>query len=94
MKTKYYVTLLLFSFLLNNYAMGQDNYYQPPQLIDNPRVAAFQLFGNYPVSLNTGVPDISIPLYTIHSDGIDIPITLKYHTGNLNPHCSLRSSNL
>lgn len=51
----------------------------------SPQMRAFQTYGNIPVSNVTGVPDISIPLYTLVSGNIKIPITLKYHTHNVKP---------
>lgn len=49
----------------------------------SPNVASFTKYGDYDVSEYTGVPNISIPLYTIEAGGIKIPITLSYHaSGN------------
>lgn len=49
----------------------------------SPQATALHRAVNYPVSGNTGVPDISIPLYTITSGGITVPITLRYSTTNV-----------
>jgi hypothetical protein len=46
-----------------------------------PNAASFQKYGDYQVNLSTGVPDISIPLYTIEEGTLKNPITLKYHAG-------------
>lgn len=35
------------------------------------------------VSLYTGQPSISIPIYTINLDGLQIPITISYNTGGI-----------
>lgn len=35
------------------------------------------------VSLYTGQPSISIPLYTINLDGLEIPISISYNTGGI-----------
>ena len=50
--------------------------------------AALAKMVNYPVYLNTGVPDISIPLYTIETGGMVLPVTLQYHAGGfkINEH--------
>ncbi|MDR3046536.1 MAG: RHS repeat protein, partial [Bacteroidales bacterium] len=45
----------------------------------SPQAEAFQIFGQIPVSLYTGTPDISIPLYTLTEGDISVPITLAYH---------------
>src|ERR1700722_18726695 len=56
---------------------------QGPQLTTvvppTPNAAAFQKYGDIPVSAYTGVPDISIPLYTAKFRDISIPISLSYH---------------
>jgi hypothetical protein len=44
-----------------------------------PNSTAFEKYGNYPVNMFSGVPDISIPLYEIKSGEISVPIVLKYH---------------
>jgi hypothetical protein len=62
---------------------GNTNYFQPNIFPSGPNSMAFTKFGNYPVNLYSGLPDISIPLYTIESGGLSIPITLSYHaSGN------------
>ena len=40
-------------------------------------------YGDYPVSLYTGLVDITVPLYIIRTGWIDIPIELKYHASGL-----------
>lgn len=54
----------------------------------SPEAAALAKSVNYPVNLNTGVPDISIPLYTIETGGLVLPVTLEYHAGGfkINEH--------
>lgn len=54
----------------------------------SPEAAALAKMVNYPVNLNTGVPDISIPLYTIEAGGMVLPVTLQYHAGGfkINEH--------
>lgn len=48
-----------------------------------PEAAAFLKYGEYPVDLSTGVPEISIPLYTIEEGGFKLPITLNYHASGI-----------
>ncbi len=49
----------------------------------SPTTAEFQKYGEYPVGHYTGVPNISIPLYTIKSGDIEVPITLSYHASGI-----------
>ena len=44
-----------------------------------PSVASMMKYVDYPVSPNTGIPDISIPLFTIQSGKLKLPITLSFH---------------
>jgi YD repeat-containing protein len=38
-------------------------------------------FGDIPVEMATGVPNISIPIHTLHYGNINVPIALRYHSG-------------
>ncbi|MFC3198176.1 hypothetical protein ACFOET_11195 [Parapedobacter deserti] len=56
------------------------------QLFENvvgpsPNAASFSKYGEVPVNIYTGVPNIEIPLYTIKSGGLQIPVSLSYHAG-------------
>jgi len=48
-----------------------------------PEVSAFNHFIEAPVSMYTGVPNISIPLYEINIKGVNVPIKLDYHAGGI-----------
>src|SRR3982750_459283 len=60
---------------------------QAPQLAKvtppSPNAAAFQKYGEIPVSPYTGIPDISVPVYTVQFRDISIPITLSYHASGI-----------
>ncbi|PQJ80284.1 RHS repeat domain-containing protein [Polaribacter porphyrae] len=45
----------------------------------SPEASALSRFIEVPVSHYTGIPNISIPIYTISEKGIQIPISLSYH---------------
>ncbi|WP_047415867.1 RHS repeat domain-containing protein [Cellulophaga sp. Hel_I_12] len=45
----------------------------------SPEAAALANFTDVPVSHYTGLPNISVPIYTIQQKGIQIPINLSYH---------------
>lgn len=70
------------------YANGQqnddilriDNPYKVPP---TPEASAILKYGEYPVSYNTGVPDISVPLYIINSGELTLPINLSYYAGGI-----------
>ncbi|MDR2948279.1 MAG: hypothetical protein LBV71_03630 [Prevotella sp.] len=49
----------------------------------SPERASIEKFGYYPVDYSVGVPDISIPIYTIQSGTLNFPITLSYHLSGI-----------
>jgi hypothetical protein len=58
-------------------------YFVPTLFPRSPTSTAMEKYGSYPVNEFTGIPDISIPLYTIEAGGLKLPITLSYHaSGN------------
>src|SRR5258708_861810 len=62
---------------------GQTNPYIPKIIPPSPNAASIAKFGDIPVSPYTGTTDISVPIYTINTKGISIPIGLDYHTGGI-----------
>ena len=58
-------------------------YFVSTQFPRSPTTTALEKYGTYQVNEFTGVPDISIPLYTVEAGGLKLPITLSYHaSGN------------
>ncbi len=51
--------------------------------VPSPTAASLGKFGDLPVSLYTGTPDISIPLFTLKGRTLDLPIVLKYHASGI-----------
>lgn len=49
----------------------------------SPQVALINQYGSYPVDYSTGLVDISIPLYTIQTPSLNIPLQLKFHPSGL-----------
>ncbi|MDR2149130.1 MAG: RHS repeat protein [Tannerella sp.] len=50
----------------------------------SPQVALINRYGDYPVDLQNGLVDISIPLYTISTpSGLTMPLQLKFHASGL-----------
>src|ERR1044071_2017418 len=58
--------------------IGQKNVIPP-----SPEVQAFAKYGNVPVSLYTGIPQVSVPIYEIKTRDITLPISLNYHAGGI-----------
>ena len=68
--------------IINNRDLDADlplEHFLPP----SPQAAALARYGEYPVSLATGVPEINIPLYEIKLGDYTLPISISYHaSGN------------
>jgi YD repeat-containing protein len=75
--------LFIFFSFLSLFSWGQVSTTLPTIIPPSPNVAAFQKYGNIPVSAYTGVPNISIPLYQIVCGDISVPISLSYHASGI-----------
>ncbi len=76
------ITIVFTCFLINLFAQPINNEVGdivPP----SPNVAAINKYTDIPVSKFTGVPNISIPIYTIQEGPIQVPISLSYHAGGI-----------
>src|SRR5437773_2760842 len=49
----------------------------------SPTAASFGRFGDIPVSLYTGTPEIRIPLFTAKGKTLQLPIALSYHASGI-----------
>lgn len=56
---------------------------KPDVSMPSPNAASLGLYGEVPVSLYTGTPNIDIPLYTIEEGKIKVPISLSYHASGV-----------
>jgi len=62
---------------------GNSNGILPNVIPGSTEAASLGKFGEWPVSKYTGVPDITIPLYSIKVDNFELPIQLSYHAGGI-----------
>ncbi len=51
--------------------------------IASPNAASLGKYGDIPVSYHTGLPNISVPIYTVESGSLKLPISLSYHASGL-----------
>ncbi|MBN9299504.1 MAG: hypothetical protein J0I41_21060 [Filimonas sp.] len=49
----------------------------------SPNATSLSRFGQYPVDYSTGLPQIAIPLYTISTPQLTLPISLSYHASGV-----------
>lgn len=81
----YLFVLIIFLFSKASYGQTVD---EVRKRINNskavtPDIAAFQKYSYFPVSLNTGVVNISIPLFTVETGDLKHNVSLDYHTGGI-----------
>lgn len=83
LRTFSFLAIILFTFNGSLLAQSNTNYFIPTLFPNSPNTTAFAQYGKYPVNYFTGVPDISIPLYTVEAGGLKMPITLSYHASGI-----------
>jgi RHS repeat-associated protein len=59
------------------------NKYVKDAVMPTPNAAALGKYGDIPVSYFTGVPNISIPIYTVQDGALSLPIALSYHASGV-----------
>jgi YD repeat-containing protein len=75
MKRKFTFFLLIFIF--------GTTWTQAQVIPPSPISSEFAKYINFEVSLYNGIPEISVPLYTIQLKGLSIPINLSYHASGI-----------
>lgn len=81
MKSKKHITtFILILITLCSNAQGVSDVEKRALNPVTPITYQFMKFGEMPVSEYTGIPEISIPLYTIEMPGVSLPLTLRYHS--------------
>lgn len=63
-------------------ASAQKNAYNEVS-ISAPTAASLGKYADIPVSYHTGIPEISIPLYTVKEGPLTLPISLSYHASGI-----------
>jgi len=73
----------LVTFQVNAQRVAYNNSVQDLITKSTPQAFQFQKYGDLPINLNTGVAEISIPLFSINIKDVSWPISLSYHTGGI-----------
>jgi YD repeat-containing protein len=73
---------IVLSFSLICGLFAQNNPYNEVS-IASPTAASLGKYADVPVSAHTGIPQISIPIYTIKEGPLSVPVSLSYHAGGL-----------
>lgn len=70
---------------LLGFSQGDNNVIQNLPPVPSANAQNLGLYGEVPVSFNSGVPSVSIPLYEIKARGFTVPVTLDYHASGFRP---------
>jgi len=80
--SKCFLFILLLFFVNNNtFAQGPERLQRPT----SPTAATLGKFGQIEMDYFNGLPSISVPIYTIKSGNISIPLSLMYHASGVKP---------
>ena len=52
-------------------------------IVPTPQSSALGKYVDIPVSLSTGTPSISIPIYTLNEGNLSLPVSLNYHASGI-----------
>lgn len=79
------VLLVILGSWLNTLVHAQQNPTpEMPKVIQPaPNAAALGKYGDLPVSLYSGTPSVSIPLYNLQVGDLSLPISMDYHSGGI-----------
>lgn len=79
------IIIFLLVTCLGHSLFGQDNAKAafPEVVPPAPDAAALGKYGEIPVGTYTGIPEVNIPLYTVQSRKLSLPISLSYHAGGV-----------
>lgn len=79
-----FILLLIFNCIFfYSKAQSSDPSFSPVPFAQPPNSASLEKFTSFPVSYYTGLPEISIPIYTISSGNLKVPIILSYHASGI-----------
>lgn len=73
------VRFLPISFFILCFCSSINAQFQNPPKIETPNTASLGSFGDYQVNQFTGSPGIQIPLFTLTSGNIQVPVNLRYN---------------
>ena len=63
--------------------LGQSSITMPNIVPPSPTAAALVRYGEIPVDFSTGVPRIDIPIFTIKTGKLELPLSISYHASGI-----------
>ena len=87
MRYRLLATFITVFFIINS-TLSQNTFTSPAiDLFEHggssPNAAGLGKYFDYPVNMSTGLPNIEVPLFTIKTGNITLPISIKYHAGGV-----------
>ncbi|HRY33825.1 MAG TPA: hypothetical protein P5531_12735 [Bacteroidales bacterium] len=83
MRIKHFILIALATIYgtLHGQIIGEENdpLYSAPILPPSPTASELGKYGQIPIGLFTGTPDIKIPLFTLEGKNLNLPISLSYN---------------
>lgn len=80
---KVYVFLVFVLFVGHSVFSQNHKLDLPSYSIHSPDVTSLGLYNEYPVDISTGVPTIKVPLYTVRTGRLELPISISYHASGI-----------
>lgn len=78
-----YITLMAVALMASARSDAQTS---PVYSVPTPEAAGLGTYGSVPVSLFTGVPDISVPIHEMKVGSMTFPVSLTYHLASVKPN--------
>ncbi|RXK81420.1 hypothetical protein [Filimonas effusa] len=82
-KMNIYLKLFAASFFFIHTAFSQTKYSLPQITPHSPNAASLGKYGDIPVSLQNGMVNMTIPLFSIKAGTVELPLALSYHNNGL-----------
>ncbi|MEO0337795.1 MAG: DUF6443 domain-containing protein [Bacteroidota bacterium] len=82
MKKLFFIYIYIIVFSVGAFAQPQNSLVKDITL-PTPNAASLGKFGDIPVSYYTGVPNISVPIYSAQEGPLSLPISLNYHSSGI-----------
>ena len=67
-------------------SMSMEAQTSPVYSVPSPEAANLGTYGSVPVSLFTGIPDISVPIHEMRVGSMTFPVSLRYHLASVKPN--------